>query len=141
MRAGDSPTSSVPSSRIDPRRGLRMPAIVIISVVLPAPFGPSRQVIWPLPTCSETPLRASILPEAVTRSATSSIESSRDLGGAEIGFAHERVGLDLGRRAFGDFLAEVEHRDAVGDRHDELHVMLDQEDGEALLAELADALF
>jgi hypothetical protein len=39
-----------------------MPAVVIISVVLPAPFGPSRQVIDPCATSSDTPRSASILP-------------------------------------------------------------------------------
>ena len=60
--AGVDPTSSALSKRIEPRRGRRMPAIVIISVVLPAPFGPRRQVMPPLSTVSETPFSASILP-------------------------------------------------------------------------------
>ncbi len=38
------------------------------------------------------------------------------------------------RRSFGDLLAEIEHRDPVGDRHDELHHVLDQDDGELPLA-------
>ena len=36
--------------------------------------------------------------------------------------------LDLGGRALGDLLAVVEHRDALGDAHDDLHVVLDQQD-------------
>ena len=36
--------------------------MVIISVVLPAPFGPSRQVIPPASTESVTPRRAWMLP-------------------------------------------------------------------------------
>ena len=36
--------------------------MVIISVVLPAPLGPSRQVIVPGSTFSDTPWSASILP-------------------------------------------------------------------------------
>ncbi len=46
--------------------------MVSISVVLPAPLGPSRQVMRPFAAESETPLSASILPYAVAMSATSS---------------------------------------------------------------------
>ena len=38
-----------------------------------------------------------------------------------------------GRRALGDLAAEVEHDDAVGDRHHELHVVLDQQDADVAL--------
>ncbi len=41
--------------------------------------------------------------------------------------------LHLGRRAFGDLAAEIEHHDFVADRHDEIHVMLDQEHGDVVL--------
>ncbi len=62
MSCGARPAISSPANRIEPRRGLRIPLVVIISVVLPAPFGPSRQVIDPCATASVTPLSASILP-------------------------------------------------------------------------------
>ena len=39
----------------------------------------------------------------------------------------------LGGRALGDLLAVVEHGDVLGDPHDELHVVLDEEDREAAL--------
>ena len=48
------------------------------------------------------------------------------------------MGLYAGRQAFGDLLAEVEHGDRVGDRHHDIHVVLDQDDGDAVLADLAD---
>ena len=49
------------------------------------------------------------------------------------------LALDLGRRALGDLLAVVEHRDPVGDAHDDLHVVLDQQDRQAeLVAQLPD---
>ena len=47
--------------------------------------------------------------------------------GAEVGRDHGGIALDLLRRALGDLLAEVEHDDAVRDRHDQLHVVLDQQ--------------
>jgi hypothetical protein len=62
MPCGAAPAISLPMNRIEPERGRRMPAVVIISVVLPAPFGPSRQVIDPCSTWSDTPRSASILP-------------------------------------------------------------------------------
>ena len=62
MASGCQPEISTSSSLTLPFFGLSTPAMVSISVVLPAPFGPSRQVIEPALTSSETPLRASILP-------------------------------------------------------------------------------
>ena len=62
MSCGARPAISSPPSRIDPRRALRIPLVVSISVVLPAPFGPRRQVIEPCATASVTPRSASILP-------------------------------------------------------------------------------
>ena len=48
---------------------------------------------------------------------------------------------DLSRRALGDDLAVVEDRDPVADAHDDAHVVLDEQDGQAQLgAELADEI-
>ena len=52
---------------------------------------------------------------------------------AEVGRDHGRVALHLGRRAFGDLAAAVEHHDLVGDVHHHAHVVLDQDDGDAAL--------
>ena len=49
--------------------------------------------------------------------------------GPEIGLDHGRVLLHLGRRALGDLAAEIERDDPVGHRHDEVHVMLDEQHG------------
>ena len=49
---------------------------------------------------------------------------------AEVGFQHERVQLDLIRCSFGDSLSKIEHRDALAQVHDHVHVMLDQDDGQ-----------
>src|SRR3954447_2284426 len=43
---------------------------------------------------------------------------------------HGRIALDLGRRALGDLAAEVEHVNPVGKAHDQVHMVLDQEDRE-----------
>jgi len=53
---------SFSEKRIEPLLGLRIPAMLIIRVVLPAPLGPSKQVIEPAATSSDTPFSASILP-------------------------------------------------------------------------------
>src|SRR5678815_5680549 len=47
----------------------------------------------------------------------------------EIDFHDARIGLDLVRRAFGQDLAVVQDRDAVGQPHHHLHVVLDDQDG------------
>ena len=49
---------------------------------------------------------------------------------AEIGFDDFGVGTDFFGGAFGDFDAVVQDDDATADSHDDLHVVLDQEDGE-----------
>ena len=43
------------------------------------------------------------------------------------------LSADLARLALGDLLAVVEDDDAVADAHDDLHVVLDQEHGDAAL--------
>src|SRR6185437_15658985 len=48
---------------------------------------------------------------------------------AEISRDDARVIEHLGRRSFGDELAIAQHRYAVADACDDIHVMLDQEDG------------
>ena len=56
---GLSPAMSSPRSRIDPCAGFSSPKIVLISVDLPAPFGPTTVTISPLPTSIVTPFRMS----------------------------------------------------------------------------------
>ena len=58
----------------------------------------------------------------------------------QVGRAHERVGLHLGRRAVGDDLTEVEHVDVVTRAHHEAHVVLDEQDREPRLRELDEQL-
>ena len=57
----------------------------------------------------------------------------------EVGALHPGVLAQLGRRAFGDDLAPVDDRDAVGQAEQELHVVLDHDDGERAL-QLGDEL-
>ena len=49
------PVMSVPSSVMPPRHGRSAPAIVISSVVLPAPFAPTRATVSPAASSRLTP--------------------------------------------------------------------------------------
>jgi len=60
---------------------------------------------------------------------------SGDLGGTEIRGLHRGVGLDLGGCAAGNHLSEVEHIDVAADLHDEIHVVFDEQHGEAVRGE------
>src|SRR3989442_5446574 len=135
IACGDNAAIGSPRNSMAPCLGLSTPAMVIISVVLPAPFGPSTQVMEPSRTSSDTPFRASIFPYAVTRSTTLSISRS-----AQIRFLDCRIALHLRRSALGDFLAEVEHRDAVGDAHHQLHYVFDEHDGDSFRAQIDNPL-
>src|SRR6266852_4210359 len=53
MSRVDSP-NSLPSKKIEPASGGMMFRIILMVVVLPAPFGPSSPSIWPRSTSSDT---------------------------------------------------------------------------------------
>ena len=59
---------------------------------------------------------------------------------AEIGLDHQRIALNVRRRALGDLLAEIEHRHAVADPHHQPHIVLDQQYGDAAALELGDGI-
>ena len=58
----------------------------------------------------------------------------------QVGLDDLRVALDLGRRALGDLLAIVEHHHAVADVHHQAHIVLDEEQRHAVVADAADQL-
>src|SRR5579862_436470 len=62
-------------------------------------------------------------------SATALMETSSCL---EVDLHDPRVLLDFRGRALGQYLAVMEHGDAVGELHDDLHVVLDDEDRQVL---------
>jgi hypothetical protein len=47
---------------IDPLVGANVPVIIFMVVVLPAPFGPSKPMIWPRRNSSEMSSTASLPP-------------------------------------------------------------------------------
>src|SRR3569833_3250491 len=66
---------------------------------------------------------------------------SRSIGRSpQIRLDDPRIVLDLGGQTLRDLLAEVEHGDPVADAHDQAHVVLDQQDGTARVADLLAAL-
>src|SRR6059036_1506874 len=135
IACGDNAAIGSPRNSMAPCLGLSTPAMVSMSVVLPAPFGPSTQVMEPSRTSSDRPFRASIFPYAVTRSTTLSISRS-----AQISFLDCGIALHLRRSALGDLPAEVEHRDAVGDAHHQLHHVFDEHDRDSFRAQIDNPL-
>src|SRR5712691_2838237 len=135
IACGDNAAIGSPRNSMAPCLGLSTPAMVSMSVVLPAPFGPSTQVMEPSRTSSDRPFRASIFPYAVTRSTTLSISRS-----AQVSFLDRGIVLDLRRSALGDLLAEVEHRDAVGDAHHQLHHVFDEHDRDSFRTQIENPL-
>ena len=61
---------SSPAMVTVPEVGLRLPAITLKSVVLPAPFGPTSPVIEPSEIVSDAPSTARKPPKAITMSVT-----------------------------------------------------------------------
>jgi hypothetical protein len=57
---------------------------------------------------------------------------------AQVGLDHLLDRPARGPAALGDLLAEVEHRDGVADAHHHVHVVLDEDHGDAVVADLAD---
>src|SRR5579884_36489 len=129
---------SAPSSLMDPVMRAGTERVTQPSRVdLPAPLGPSSETIWPRPTQRLTSVNAVTEPYHAERLTTSSIV---DLI-AEIGLDHSRQSANFAWRPFRDLLAVVEYHDIVADRHDDPHVMLDQNNGNAVrIAKPADRL-
>ena len=98
-------------------------------VVLPAPLAPSRHTTLPAP--DRRARRSRARGRAV---AGRDALQLKHCGLAQIGFDHPGSLRTSRRRALGDLLAEAQHGDAIGNTHHELHHVLDQHDGEALVA-------
>src|SRR5713101_7677150 len=58
----------------------------------------------------------------------------------KVGLDHAFVALDGAGRAFGDLLAVVEDEDGLAEPHHDLHVVLDQQHGLALIAQAPDGV-
>src|SRR5215831_2447396 len=139
------PATGSPRSRMLPRRGRSSPLIVASRVDLPAPLGPTTQVIPPSGTVSDTPCSTSPPPYPATipsrtRAAARAAGGPGAPGspgsagvivvlcGAEVGIEHPRVPPDGLRRPGRDHRSVVQDRDTPADAHHEIHVVLHDEE-------------
>src|SRR5262245_15791958 len=111
-----------------PREGFTMPNTARSSVDFPAPFAPMIETISSARTSAETPWSTSISPYPACTSSRRS-NTSRAGSATKIRLDDLRVPAHRFGRALGDFLAVVEYDDALGDVHDHVHVVLDQQHG------------
>src|SRR4051794_8056874 len=102
---------------------------VLRSVVLPAPLGPRRATISPCRTSRVTFSRtiAPPYPELTASSRKSGVEVGDVFAASKISLLHDLALADLGGRALEEQLAMVKDDDAVRQRHDEVHVVLDDD--------------
>src|SRR3974390_1840094 len=133
-RGGRAPVISLPSKIMDPERGGTSPEMARRAVLLPAPFAPIKATSCPAFTSSEMPRSAVTPPYPQTRSRISSMHRSL----SEIGLDHCRIIPNDLRRSLGDDSAVVQDDDAIRDAHHHRHVVLDKQDGDATVADLAD---
>src|SRR5512145_871187 len=111
------------------------PMITLNVVDFPAPLGPITQTTSFSSTCSETPKRTWMLPYP----AWTSRSSSWGMGPLpEVGLDHALVTLDRLGGPLRDLHAVVHHEDGLAVVHDDVHVVLDDENRLALLLKLVD---
>src|SRR5712691_8116278 len=113
---------STPSRRTVPTRIGRRPAIALMRVVFPAPFGPTTLTSSRSPTLRDTSQTATASPWATSRRSTSSI------GLAQVGPDDLRLPHHLARPPLRDDLSVAQHHHAVGEVEDGPHDVLDEDD-------------
>src|SRR6266496_328866 len=119
---------ALPSKRMEPRAGCRRPMMLRIVVVLPAPFRPRSTVTASRFTPSDTPWRMWCWPMYVWMSSTSRTVSLMLVAAtAKVGRLDLRVPADGVGRVVGDEPAVLQHGDGIGERHDHVDLVLDQE--------------
>src|SRR5262245_40513153 len=132
-RCGGRARRSMPAKRNSPERARCSPAMVLTSVLLPAPLGPITETISHAPTSSVASHTAGASPYAMARRRTSSNVSL-----PEVHLDDARRSHALVRAAFRDHLALVQHHHAVRQLEHRTHQVLDEEDGDVALADGAD---
>src|SRR5690606_30275060 len=142
ISCGPWPVTSRPPTRMRPERGLSSPLATLSTVDLPAPFGPTRhttvaagtRIVRPRSTIAARPY------PAWTSSSSrrySCVAPAPGVGSdTKVGLQDSRVGLHDGGGPLGDRPAPVEHDDVVGQAHDHVHVVLDDEERAPLRVEL-----
>src|SRR3954453_3943287 len=107
-----------------------MPAISLISVLLPAPFGPTTHTSSRAPIASDTSMIAGAAPDETRVRSTSSLRF------AQVRPPPPRPAHPLRRPAFGDHPPVAQHDDAVGELHHRAHDVLHEHDARALRPDL-----
>src|SRR5688572_29031341 len=131
--------TSRPSKKTRPARAGSSPNTVLNTVDLPAPFGPMMVVIAPRAARRLVPLRTVRPPYPATTSSSARMSGANSV--SKVRLDDRRVGAHLVGRALGDDAALGEHQHAGAQRHDELHVVLDDDEGSVLRGvDLAQAL-
>src|SRR3954451_19918181 len=121
------PVRSVSPKRMLPPLGLRIPMIVFMSVVLPAPLRPMRPIIDPVGNSRETPRRMWTAAMETLRSWTLSTSALQALALAHHVPLHVGIGQHDRRRRVGDDAAVIEGEDPLRKAAHHLHVVLDEE--------------
>src|SRR5437763_14176174 len=107
------------------------PASALMSVVLPAPFGPTTQTSSRSPMASDTSTMAAAAPYETRMRSTSSMRFT------QIRLHDRRPAHHFGRTALGDHAAVAQHHDAVGELHHRAHHVLVVDDSSAHRAAVA----
>ena len=111
--------------------GCSSPAMDLSSVDLPAPFGPMMQTISPVVDARNRRPSGSRRPRRSRRRRRTTAQEAHSPP-PHVGFLHRRVGGDLGEAALGQTAPLRQHDDVIAEPRDRVHVMLDQQDGDAL---------
>src|SRR5579864_5691086 len=132
--SGASPEMSRPPKVTDPFHGRISPETTRRIVDLPAPLVPRSATISPGSTRRLTPRSTWTAPypasTPVSSRSGSAMAHHRPVPrGPEVALDHAWVGLHLLGRARHEHLARLHGVDAVGDAHDQRHVVLDDDDG------------
>src|SRR6266850_3136883 len=125
------PAMSAPSKTMRPRRGAVRPRMARISVDFPEPLEPRMQVIDPASTASDTSRSTSARSYPTLMRSIRRRAAMTRLLRAQVGDLDLPIGGDLGVGAFGDLAAIVEHRAALAHALDDVHLVLDDHDGQA----------
>src|SRR3954462_718747 len=105
-----------------------MPNEALNAVDLPEPFGPMTVVIAPRRTLNESPRRIVSLTQPATASSKRKMSSV-----TKVSLDHFRIPADVGWTTARDDADLGEHEDAIAQRHDEFHVVLDDHERRAPL--------
>src|SRR5262245_44165446 len=131
---GATAARACPSRCIEPDLIGKRPATASMSVVLPAPLGPTTVTSSRSPTRSDTSQTATASPCATSRRSISSIGLSQ-IRADDIGLVRE-----LPRTATGAYLAAVQDDHAVGQIEHRPHDVLDENDGRPAVTDSSDEL-